>query len=149
MEADATGAAQRVIRGLGALGLACASACPVVAADQQQLRAGMWEFSRTVEGPASGGKAVTMASKKCTDPAAEMKQRREGLTKQGCKFSPGRNSGKTVEFEAVCPMGGTTITSKSRMTIESDSSYTIEITSSAPGGAGTKEKLVAKRVGDC
>jgi hypothetical protein len=45
-------------------------------------------------------------------------------------------------------MQGLHVQSKSVITVESDSAYKVEVTSTG-AGVPTKELLVAKRVGDC
>lgn len=117
-------------------------------ADLPPLRKGMWEFKRTVEGQGAGGKPVTLTNKKCTDPTADMKRINELLTKQGCKFSQVSSKGNTHSFTSSCQVKGVPMQSRSVVTVQSDSAYTVQVSSSG-GGRSTKETLTAKRVGDC
>ena len=77
-----------------------------------------------------------------------MKKMNEALAKQGCKFSPVEKSGNSYTFGADCEIEGTRIRSRSVMTVESDSAYKVDVTSTA-GARSTKEVLSAKRLGDC
>jgi len=108
----------------------------------------MWEFKRTVEGQGAGGKPVSLNNKKCTDPSADMKHMSELLTKQGCKVSAVSSTDNTHSFTSSCQVQGVPMQSRSVMTVQSDSAYTVQVSSSG-GGRSTKEMLTAKRVGDC
>lgn len=119
-----------------------------VADDWPTLRAGMWEFSRTVETTATPGKPQSFQTKNCTNPSADIKRQNEMLTKAGCSFSPVGRSGNTYTYSAVCKMKGLSGTSKSVLTAESDSAYAIRIESDV-GGEPTRELLRAKRLSDC
>jgi Protein of unknown function (DUF3617) len=127
--------------------LLCLSA-RAFAAELPPLRKGMWEFNRTVEGQGPGGKAATMTNKKCTDPSADMKRMTDLLSKQGCKFSAPSAKANVYSFSSECQVQGVAMQSQSVITVESDSSYTVQVSANG-GGRSTKELLVAKRVGDC
>jgi hypothetical protein len=130
--------------------LICASALPYLALadDLPTLRKGMWEFNRTVEDPKAAGKPMLVTNKKCTDPTADMKKINEMLAKQGCKFSPVAKNGNTYSFTSDCPFQGATLKSRSVISVESDSAYRVDVTSTT-GARSTKEVLVAKRITDC
>jgi uncharacterized protein affecting Mg2+/Co2+ transport len=116
--------------------------------DWPALRAGMWEFNRTIETPGAQGKPQTMQTRKCTNPADDMKRQNDMLSKGGCKFSPVTRAGNTYSYSAVCNLQGASGTSKSVLTVESDAAYEIRIESDF-GGEPTREWLRAKRTGDC
>jgi len=118
------------------------------AADFPPLRAGMWEFNRSVEGAAGGGAPSSFTSKKCTDPAADMKASNERMKQAGCKLSPTTQNGSTYSFSAECQIQGTAMKSESQLTVAGDSAYTVRIVSNA-NGRTTRETLSARRVGDC
>ena len=131
--------------------LAVAVAAPLARADEPpKFRQGLWEFDRTAPG------AQKMHTTQCTNPSEDMKRQNEMIEKGGgCKISPMQNSGNTYTFSADCnitsPQGGlVSFRSTSVMTVESDSAYKIETTTSGarPGPMG-KEQLTARRVGDC
>ena len=134
---------------LAAVGLA-ASAPPARPDEPPRFRQGLWEFDRT----APGGQK--MHTTQCTNPSDDMKRQNEMIEKRGgCKISPMQHSGNAYTFSADCnmnsPQGGmVSFHSTSVMTVESDSAYKIEVTTSAgqPGPTG-KEQLTARRVGDC
>ena len=118
------------------------------AGDPPTFRKGMWEFNRTVEGQGTGGKPVTMTNKKCADPSADMKRMRESLSKQGCKFTVPTVMASTYTVSSECKIQGVPVQSQSVVTVESDSAYRVQLTSSG-GGRSTRELLIAKRVGEC
>ena len=131
--------------------LAVALAAPLARADEPpHFRQGMWEFDRT----APGGQK--MHTTQCTNPSEDMKRQNAMIEKGGgCKISPVQHSGSTYTFSADCnmrsPQGGVvSFRSTSVMTVESDSAYKIEVTTSgaSPGPVG-KEQLTARRIGDC
>jgi Protein of unknown function (DUF3617) len=129
--------------------LAAALAVGQAAADEwPALRAGLWEFDRTIETPGVAGKPQTMQTTNCTNPASDMKSQNEMLTKAGCKFSPVTRSGNTYSYSAVCKLQGVSGTSNSVLTVENDGAYTIRVESDL-GGQPSRELLRAKRTGDC
>jgi Protein of unknown function (DUF3617) len=123
--------------------LACG---PVLAEDLPALRQGLWKFQRSV-----GGKKLETT--KCTSPTEDMKKMNAMLEKSGCRFSPLKKSGNVYTYTADCSMKmptGATMSSRSTsvMTVDSESSYKIEIDVVTDGQA-SKELLVAQRIGDC
>jgi uncharacterized protein affecting Mg2+/Co2+ transport len=120
---------------------------PARADELPVFRQGLWKYQRTI----AGGKTIDVT--KCANPTEDMKKQNEKLGKGGCRFSPLTKSGNTYTFTADCsikiPSGGeikgrtTTV-----ITVESESAYTVEVHGTA-GGQETKERLVARRVGDC
>ena len=118
-----------------------------LAADLPAFRQGLWEFTRTVE-MQGAQKPMTLTNKKCTDPSVDMKNMHAMLAKQGCKVSPATTRGNQYTFSSECNVKGTAMSSQSVITVESDSSYKVNVTSK-DGGKSTKELLVAKRVGNC
>jgi hypothetical protein len=110
------------------------------------LRQGLWHFDRTV-----GGQKVQ--TQQCASPSEDMKRQNAILDKGGCKFSPAERAGKTYTFTAECTIktpGGETVNARSTsvMTVENDSAYQVEITTTG-AGTSTQEQLVARRLGDC
>jgi len=119
-----------------------------LAEDLPTFKPGMWEFKRTVEGEGAGDKPMKLENKECTDPTAEMKKMNDKLAKQGCKFTPISRSGSTYSLSSDCQIQGMQFQSRSVITVESDSAYRVDV-SSTGAGASTKELLIAKRVGEC
>jgi hypothetical protein len=110
------------------------------------LRQGLWHFDRTV-----GGQKVQ--TQQCASPSEDMKRQNAILDKGGCKFSPAERAGKTYTFTAECTIkapAGETVNARSTsvMTVENDSAYQVEITTTG-AGTSTQEQLVARRLGDC
>lgn len=114
--------------------------------DLPTFRKGMWEFNRTIGNEPS--KPLTVNKKQCTDPSEDMKKQNSMLTKAGCTFSPIAKSGNSYSFIATCTIGGVSGQSKSVISVDSDSSYKVNVESQSAGKT-TKELLVAKRTGDC
>jgi hypothetical protein len=77
-----------------------------------------------------------------------MKKVNELLAKQGCKFSSVTKSGNTYSFTSDCPFQGAPLKSRSVISVESDSAYRVDVTSTT-GARSMKEVLVAKRIKDC
>jgi hypothetical protein len=126
----------------GALFFAAAS----LAEDPPPFRQGLWQFDRAVGGQ-------KLQTKECTNPTEDMKQQNALLTKGGCKFTPSTRAGKAYTFSAECTInapGSAPITARSTsvLTVESDSAYRVEITTTG-AGTSTNETLLARRVGDC
>ena len=116
--------------------------------DWPALRAGMWEFNRTIETPGSPGKPEVIQRKDCANPTEDMKKQNAMLTKAGCKFSPVVRSGNTYTISSACTMQGLSSTGKSVLTVQGDGAYEIRVESDI-GGKKTHEVLRAKRTGDC
>ena len=116
------------------------------AEDPPPFRQGLWQFDRSVG-------TQKLQTKECTNPSEDMKEQNALLTKGGCTFTPSTRSGKTYAFSAQCTInapgsGQVTARSSSVLTVESDSAYRVEITTTG-AGTSTNETLVARRVGDC
>ena len=110
------------------------------------MRQGLWNFQRTVNGE-------KIEATKCTSPTEDMKTMNAKLEKSGCRMSPVKKSGNVFTYTADCSMKmptGATMNSRSTsvLTVESDSSYRLEVDAVTDGQA-SKERLVAKRIGDC
>lgn len=121
----------------------------LAAADEwPTLRRGQWQFTRTMDTPGAPGKPRVVTTTECTDPAEDMKQQNATLSKSGCRFTPVVKAGNTYTFSAECSMPGYNGRSKSVMTVESDSAYTVNVESTS-GKDTTREVLRARRTGDC
>lgn len=117
------------------------------AEDLPSFRQGLWQFERSAAGQ-------KMHTTQCTSPSQDMKRQNEMIEKRGgCKMSPLKHSANTYTFSADCtlsaPQGPVTFRSTSVMTVESDSAYKIEVTTSDALGPTGKELLTAHRIGDC
>jgi hypothetical protein len=110
------------------------------------FRRGLWQFDRTVAGQA-------LQTKNCSSPTEDMERQNAMLEKGGCKSSPGKRSGDVYTFTVDCtvtaPGSGTVnVRSTSVLTVESDSAYDVDITTTG-AGTSTQERLVARRIGEC
>jgi len=125
----------------------CVLAGTGLAEELPKFRQGQWEFERTAAGQ-------KMHTTQCTTPNEDMKRQNEMIEKRGgCKMSPLQHKGNTYTFSADCsmstPQGPVAFKSTSVMTVESDSAYKIEVSTSGGPGPGGKELLTARRIGDC
>ena len=94
-----------------------------------------------------------MQTKECTSPSEELKRQNALLTRSGCRFTPTERSGNVYTFTAECTIdapGSPSVEARSTsaMTVDSDSAYQVEITTTG-AGTTTHETLIARRIGDC
>jgi len=139
------------VRPLAIAAVAGALAAPLVdhAADADELpgfRQGLWQFDRTV-----GEQKIQR--RECTNPSTEMERQNALLARSGCKLTPAQRSADTYTFTAECTIhtpGAQSVSARSTsiMTVESDSAYRVEITTTG-AGTSTRESLLARRIGDC
>ena len=137
---------KRIVATVTAILISTLASAPVLADDLPALRQGLWKFQRTVSGK-------QIEATKCTSPTEDMKTMSAKLEKSGCRMSPVKKSGNVYTYTADCSMKmptGATLNSRSTsvLTVESDSIYRLEVDSVTDGQA-SKERLVAKRIGDC
>jgi hypothetical protein len=114
--------------------------------DPPSFRQGLWQFDRTVGGQ-------PLQTKECTSPSDQLRRQNELLRRKGCNLSPTQRSGNSYTFTAECTInapGAAPVTARSTslMTVESDSAYRVEITTTG-AGTSTQESLIARRIGDC
>jgi hypothetical protein len=119
---------------------------PARAEDPPAFRQGLWQFDRTVGGQ-------KLQTKECTSPSEELKRQNELLTRSGCKLTPTQRVGNAYTFSAECTInapGASTVNARSTsvMTVDDDSAYKVEITTTG-AGTSTQETLIARRIGDC
>jgi hypothetical protein len=81
-----------------------------------------------------------------------MQRRDKLLRKSGCRFSPIEKAGNTYKFTARCsltmPAGTISAETTSVLTVESADAYTVDV-SGTTNGKRTRERLAARRMGDC
>ena len=116
------------------------------AEDPPAFRQGLWQFDRTVGGQ-------QLQTKECTSPSEQLRRQNELLRRKGCNLTPTQRSGNSYSFTAECTIdapGGPPVSARSTslMTVESDSAYQVEI-STTGAGTSTQESLIARRIGDC
>jgi hypothetical protein len=120
---------------------------PIAAEEAPAFRPGLWEFKRTID-PGVAGKSQELASTRCASPSEDMKRQREKLQQVGCTFSPVSRSGKVYTFTAQCPVHGVQGESKTALTVESDSAYSVRV-EIKQGAQTATEVLKARRTGEC
>ena len=92
-------------------------------------------------------------TRECTNPTRELQRQNALLAQSGCTFTPTQRSENKYTFSAGCTIntpGAASVSAQSSsvMTVESDSAYQVEITTTG-AGTSTRETLIARRVGDC
>ena len=132
---------------VAALALAALVPLPAGAADQLPVfRPGLWEFRRSVDG--GDGRPAELTNQKCTDPTADMQQKSATLIAAGCKPTPVMKNGNLYSFSLKCNLQGVEVESKSLITFESESAYQVDAESKQDGKT-TRERLFARRIGNC
>lgn len=130
---------------LPALVAVCAVAAPAVAEDLPAFRHGLWEFQRTVG-------AQRISHNKCVNPTEDMKQKNTLLEKKGCRISPLKRKGNAYTFTADCSIrsssGQMNSSTTTVITVENDSAYAVQVDGTI-NGQPVKERLTARRIGDC
>ena len=111
------------------------------------LRAGLWEYRRTVY-TAADTKPQKTTFQACADPSAEIRERLETLRKKGCVFSPVLARGKQYQSSWRCPVSSGVLIDRNIMLVTDDSSYQDDNEIRA-GEHFTRSRLVATRVGEC
>src|SRR6185312_7971168 len=86
------------------------------------LRAGLWEYRRTVF-TAADTKPQKTTFQVCADPNAEIRERLETLRKKGCVFSPVLTRGKQYQSSWRCPVSSGVLVDHNIMLVTDDSSY--------------------------
>jgi hypothetical protein len=107
------------------LALACASlALPALAQDYPKLKPGLWEIKRSSD-RAQGLPSLTI----CMDDAIQRDMFTAGLDsmKSMCSKTDFKITGSRGVGEFVCNLNGTTVTSKSVMTLTGDTGWRTEV----------------------
>ena len=125
---------------------------PAVAQDFPKLKPGLWEMERSSDRSAPNmPNRMTM----CLDESVqrEMVDMGAGAMKGMCSKHDFRISGDHCSGDFVCDIGGSTMHSKSTMTLQGDVGYRTEIyTTYEPpfmGQTRTKTVITARNVGAC
>lgn len=129
--------------------IAVTSAHADIGKDMPKRKSGLWDLSMQMD-----TRAQAMRMQQCVDEKSDdlMKQRAD---QQGakCAQSSVTRSGNQVVVDTVCPIGGTSATTKAVFTGDFSSAYKAEIhTSFTPPMRGMKEStqtLEAKWLGPC
>ncbi len=136
--------------------LAAGSASSVLAQNFPKIKAGLWENSVLSDGATSkkaGAEPIT--STMCIDDTVmeQMMKMGQGMSQKMCSKNTTQVSGNKMTGSVECKMGGSTITSTSTTTFNSDTSYRTESKSVyTPPLYGMKENTTvsnAKYVGPC
>jgi Protein of unknown function (DUF3617) len=127
------------------------AALPAVAQDYPKLKPGLWEMTNSnLRRPGESSKMTL-----CLDNSIQqdMLKMSSGLMAGMCSKTEMKSSGNKFTGEAICNIGGSTMKSKSVMTLNGDTSYRTEAhaTFDPPlGGAATTDTVIeGKHVGAC
>jgi hypothetical protein len=130
----------------------CALLAPLAAAQEYpKLRPGLWELKRSSDRPQDRGQSTTI----CMDESLQRDMYDMGLgaMKGMCSKHDFKVSGSHGTGEFVCTMNGSTMHSKSNMTINGDTGYRTEVdTTFDPPMAGQSKMhsvLEARYTGPC
>jgi hypothetical protein len=143
---------KRTVPTSAAAALLIVAACPALAApDYPKLKPGLWEMTTS----ASRAPDAKSKSTLCLDASIqqEMIRMSSGMMAGMCSKSEFKMSGNKFIGEAVCNLGGSTMKSKSVMTMNGDTSYRTEAqaTFDPPFGGQTESKSVieGRHIGAC
>jgi hypothetical protein len=119
---------------------------PALALDLPARKAGQWELKLSFD----NGAIPVQTLRQCIDAATDklMKSDFGGPAQQSCQQQAVTRSGAALIVDSVCTTGGGTSTTRSVVTGDFDSAYTMEITSKA-GGDETHMTIAAKWLGPC
>jgi hypothetical protein len=131
----------------------CALLLPLGAAAQQypKLKPGLWDMNRGSDRPNAPGMHMSV----CVDESLqkEMWEMGAGAMKGMCSKTDFHMSGNTGSGEFICNMGGSTMHSKSTMTVTGDTAWhtDVDTTFDPPlnGAAKSHSTLDARYVGAC
>src|SRR5262245_40747689 len=103
--------------------------------DLPQRKAGLWEITMSFEKPKAMPPFTAQA---CLDAATDKEMMEQGLKMAGCKQMNVKREGKTIVIEANCTIAGMATKSKTVITGDFQSSYTVrsEGTTAMEGAKG-------------
>lgn len=136
-----------------ALCLAGLASLPLFAGDDPgpRLRQGLWRFERTFEYADGRAPGEALTSEKCADPLALADDQLAMMRKMGCSAERSRAGVAEWRHQVTCdrpglPKGSST----SVQTVSSPDAYEVRVVNEGELALTiVRERLVAKRVGDC
>jgi hypothetical protein len=133
--------------GLAAI-VATTSAAAWAAGDWPDLEPGLWQFSRTLH---AGSKPSIIERQVCVDPVTEWKKQQEALRRNGCTVSTRKVAANRYETSARCDIANVGKgSSRSTAVIKNAGAYEVTVENDGVlARTGARERLVAKRLGDC
>lgn len=116
-----------------------------------QLRQGLWRFERTFEYADGRAPGAPMKSENCGDPEAQAAEQIALMRKMGCTAGRSREGAAEWKITVTCEGAGMPKgKSISLQTVTSPDAYEVRVTNEGELAAMiVRERLVAKRVGDC
>lgn len=133
------------------LAVVTTSVLPGADAPGPQLRQGLWRFERTFEYADGRASDAPMKSENCGDPEAQAAEQIALLRKMGCTVNRSREGTAQWRIAVTCEGAGMPEgRSSSVQTVTSPDAYEVRVTNEGELAATiVRERLVAKRVGDC
>ena len=116
-----------------------------------QLRQGLWRFERTFEYADGRAPGAPLKSENCGDPEAQAAEQIALMRKMGCAVNRSREGAAEWRIAVTCEGAGMPKgKSSSVQTVTSPDAYEVRVTNEGELAAMiVRERLVAKRVGDC
>jgi hypothetical protein len=127
--------------------------CAIASDELPVLRAGLWEYQRTLQRSDENWSPKDTTVRECGSPTTVLQEQNAVYRKLGCAIATTRVTESTYQVTADCPTkSGIKTESRGVATFDGDSAYTSVIDSEgAVAGKPVKfvERLSAKRIGDC
>ena len=116
-----------------------------------QLRQGLWRFERTFEYADGRAPGAPLKRENCGDPEAQAAEQIALMRKMGCAVNRSREGAAEWRIAVTCEGAGMPKgKSSSVQTVTSPDAYEVRVTNEGELAAMiVRERLVAKRVGDC
>ena len=116
-----------------------------------QLRQGLWRFERTFEYADGRAPGAPLKSENCGDPEAQAAEQIALMRRMGCTVNRSREGAAEWRMAVTCEGAGMPKgKSSSVQTVTSPDAYEVRVTNEGElASTIVRERLVAKRVGDC
>ena len=115
------------------------------------MRQGLWRFERTFEYADGRAPGAPLKSENCGDPEAQAAEQIALMRKMGCAVNRSREGAAEWRIAVTCEGAGMPKGKSSSVpTVTSPDAYEVRVTNKGELAAMiVRERLVAKRVGDC
>ena len=120
---------------------------PAAAADMPILKPGLWEYRRTLQSAGSTKPQVTTI-RKCTDPGADMRDKRQALEKKGCQFDAPTYNTHRASSSWTCTTPSGIVRFVDVLAIKDPTSYQ-DVSEIRTAQHANHQKIEATRLGEC
>jgi hypothetical protein len=116
-----------------------------------ELRRGLWRFERSFEYADGRAPGEPVASERCVDPAALVEEQLAMFRRMGCSAERSRASAREWRTAVTCDRPGLPRGSSSSVqTVGGADAYEVKILNAGEMAMPiVRERLVARRIGDC